>query len=104
MALYRNGILSKSKYDGIHCCLNKQYAPDCNRTRWLQLIPGVQMTKTLSYKQVIAAVKKENVGELQPLPVVGDVTIKGFCRPLKGLVQMVAELFLSNKRLHASLK
>ena len=58
------------------------------------------MTKTLSYKQVIAAVKKENVGELQPLPVVGDVTIKGFCRPLKGLVQMVAELFLSNKCFH----
>ena len=104
MALYRNGILSKSKYEGIHRCLNKQYAPDCNRTRWLQLIPGVRMTKTLSYKQVIAAVKKENVGELQPLPVVGDVTIKGFCWPLKALVQMVAELFLSNKRLHASLK
>ena len=71
-------------------------APDRNRTRWLELIPGIRLTKTLLYKLVTAAVKQDSLRMLENrslCQLLEMYTIEDFCKPLKGLVEMVAELF-----------
>ena len=105
VALYRNGILSKSKYESLHRCLGKQYSPHHQRTKFLELAPGVRIDRILSYKQLVEHIKKEDIGVLQPLPEVpGTPTVKGLCRPLKSLVTVMADLFLNNKRMASTLK
>lgn len=80
VALYRNGILSKAKYESLHRCLKKQYSDRHQQTKFLQLAPGVPVDTILSYKQLVEEIKKEDIGDLQPLPeVTGTRVVKGLC-------------------------
>ena len=103
MTMYKNGILSKGKYEGVHRCLIRQYSPKHDRTRLLTILPKVQLPQTLSYKSLLAVVRSHNVGELQTPPEVPGSTVRGFRRPLRNLLENLVELFLSNQRMRKSL-
>ena len=103
--LYRGGIISKSKYEGVAGCNIRQYCARENRSKYLTMMNHVRLPCYLPYKQLMRYVRSQDIGELSDIPVVdGCRPVTGTRRSLRATVTAMADVFLSNRRLRRTLE
>ena len=103
--MYRGGILSKRKYSAVVSSGMRQYCERDQRTKYLHLMNGVRVDRLLPYKDLVKVIRSEDIGQLNDIPIAADghARVAGFFRPLKATVTVMADLFLSNKRMRHTL-
>ena len=103
--LYRGGIISKSKYEGVAGCNIRQYCQREYRSKYLIMMNHVRLPCYLLYKQLMRYVRSQDIGELSDIPVVdGCGPATGARRSLRATVTAMADVFLSNRRLRRTLE
>ena len=95
--LYSGGVI-KTKYRRMYRSITQRYCQQRKKKIPIEVSPGQQVDEPLSYDRLQAFLKRVNMPEVHPLPVLPNgepSSVKGGRRSLEGLLLMMAERALS---------